>query len=250
MNEIKGRNFGIYGSTLKIIGCLLMAIDHIGHHMFPKLIILRIIGRLSMPIFAYLIAEGCHYTKNKLKHFLLILISGLICLFGVYIATDIWFGNIFLNFAVSTVYIYLIQYLKKFIFNGKHKILRMLLSIIIFILCLIPTTYLFKVFPFDYGFLTSMVPVAISLLYLKDYIKDDKIKYIDNKYTKIFICSIVLILFAIKSTNVPYQWYSLLAIPLLLLYNEEPGCKKLKYFFYLFYPLHIILILVIKQFII
>jgi hypothetical protein len=53
------------GSTIKIIACILMAIDHIGYHLFPNLIILRIIGRLSMPLFAFFIAEGCYYTKNK-----------------------------------------------------------------------------------------------------------------------------------------------------------------------------------------
>ena len=32
-----------------------------------------------MPIFAFMIAEGCKYTKNKLKHFLMIFILGVIC---------------------------------------------------------------------------------------------------------------------------------------------------------------------------
>ena len=59
------------GSTIKIIACILMAIDHIGYHLYPEITILRIIGRLSMPLFAFFIAEGCYYTKNKLKHFLL-----------------------------------------------------------------------------------------------------------------------------------------------------------------------------------
>ena len=65
--SINSNPFGIIsGSTLKIIGCILMLIDHIGYHLYPKIEILRIIGRLSMPIFAFLISEGCFYTKNKL----------------------------------------------------------------------------------------------------------------------------------------------------------------------------------------
>ena len=36
--------------------------------------------------------------------------------------------------------------------------------------------------------------------------------------------------------------YSLLSIPLVLLYNGKRGSKKLKYFFYAFYPVHILII--------
>jgi hypothetical protein len=110
MMEVKKNPIGLLSSsTLKLIGCILMAIDHIGYHLFPKILILRVIGRLAMPIFAFMIAEGCHYTKNKLKHFLLIFGSGIIFLLGVKILDGSWFGNIFLQFSVSIIYIYLIQ---------------------------------------------------------------------------------------------------------------------------------------------
>ena len=37
----------------------------------------------------------------------------------------------------------------------------------------------------------------------------------------------------------PRQWFSLLAIPLLMLYNGQRGKWKLKYLFYIFYPAHL-----------
>ncbi len=49
--------------SLKIIACIAMTIDHIGYLLFPNIIVFRIIGRLAFPILAYLIAEGCKYTK-------------------------------------------------------------------------------------------------------------------------------------------------------------------------------------------
>ena len=68
--EVKGNKIGIFSnSTLKIFACLFMLIDHIGFHLYPRIFELRLIGRLAFPIFAFLIAEGCKYTKNKLKHF-------------------------------------------------------------------------------------------------------------------------------------------------------------------------------------
>lgn len=54
-------------NTLKAFAFLLMAIDHIGLILFPKLPVLRIVGRLSFPIFAYLLADGVSRTKNVRK---------------------------------------------------------------------------------------------------------------------------------------------------------------------------------------
>ena len=60
------------GNVLKIIAAILMVIDHIGFTFFPSVMILRYIGRLAMPVFAFMIAEGCRYTKDKLRYFLTI----------------------------------------------------------------------------------------------------------------------------------------------------------------------------------
>jgi hypothetical protein len=37
-------------------------------------------------------------------------------------------------------------------------------------------------------------------------------------------------------------WYSFIAIPILLLYSGKRGKLKMKYFFYIFYPLHLVLL--------
>ena len=63
-------NIGINAFTLKMIATVAMLIDHIGAVLFPQIEILRIIGRIAFPIFAYMIAEGCVHTKSKKKYFL------------------------------------------------------------------------------------------------------------------------------------------------------------------------------------
>ena len=61
---------GLSGNSLKIIAAFAMLIDHVGIMFFPTVAIYRIIGRISFPIFAFMIAEGCRYTRNKLKYIL------------------------------------------------------------------------------------------------------------------------------------------------------------------------------------
>lgn len=46
-----------------------------------------------------------------------------------------------------------------------------------------------------------------------------------------------------------YQWMMIGSLPLLLAYNGERG-RNIKWFFYMFYPLHIIIIYMIKNFIV
>ena len=56
------------GNALKIIAAITMFIDHMGLMLFPKTLIFRYIGRLAFPIFAFMIAEGCRYTRNRLRY--------------------------------------------------------------------------------------------------------------------------------------------------------------------------------------
>ena len=63
---------------LKIIACLTMLADHIGVAFFPNESIFRMIGRLAMPIYAYHIASGFHFTKNLKKYCIRILLIALV----------------------------------------------------------------------------------------------------------------------------------------------------------------------------
>ena len=70
---------GLSGNQLKLIALAAMTCDHIAVAFFPRLTILRIIGRLAFPIFAYMIAEGCQFTKNRKKYLLSMAALALVC---------------------------------------------------------------------------------------------------------------------------------------------------------------------------
>ena len=76
---------------------------------------------------------------------------------------------------------------------------------------------------FDYGFFGIMLPVLLSVT--------------DNRREKALLAFFGL--FIIAQSYGGNQMWSLLAVPLLLLYNGKRGKLDLKTFFYVFYPLHL-----------
>lgn len=63
---------------LKLIAMIAMLVDHTGKMFFGNAPIMRIIGRLAFPIFAYCIAVGCVYSRNRLRYLTRILLMGLV----------------------------------------------------------------------------------------------------------------------------------------------------------------------------
>lgn len=57
-------------NALKLIALLSMTIDHVGVCLFPDQILLRCIGRLAFPIYAFLLTQGFIHTRNVKKYLL------------------------------------------------------------------------------------------------------------------------------------------------------------------------------------
>ena len=65
-------------NLLKILAMLAMLCDHAGKMLFSQYPVMRIIGRLAFPIYAYCIAAGCVYTRNPLNYLKRIVLLALI----------------------------------------------------------------------------------------------------------------------------------------------------------------------------
>ena len=217
---------GLSGNVLKIIALFSMTVDHVGVLMFPEVDVFRIIGRVAMPIFAFMIAEGCVYSRHRIKYFALVFGLGLICVVGYLIAEKELMLNILITFSFSIATIYAIDYalLKKRTSAYLLPVLAVLLSAFInFGLPQITGNILWEV---DYGFFGTMLPVAVYLF------KDFRLKLVS--------VSLMLTVIALYYGDV--QWWAFIAVPILALYDGTRGKFNLKYLFYIYYPLHLVVI--------
>ena len=72
------KKLSLSGFDLKVTAVVLMLIDHAGAFLFPEVKLLRLIGRLSFPIFAFLICEGFENTRDPKKYAMRLFIFALI----------------------------------------------------------------------------------------------------------------------------------------------------------------------------
>ena len=227
------KKLGLTNNQLKIIAMLAMLSDHIGKVLLPQYPILQIIGRLAFPIFAFMIAEGCFYTKNKVRYFLMVFLLGAGCQ-AVYI---IWekslYMNILLTFSLSIILIFSLENYKK----TKEKRIRILMLFtvitVLLIAVMLPVILIDQGFIIDYGIFGVLLPVAIF--------------YAPDKLRKLIYTAGILILLTLDLGG-GIQWWSLLAIPLLALYNQKRGKYNIKPLFYIFYPAHLVVIYLISLF--
>jgi len=223
-------------STLKLLACGFMLIDHVGVRLFPDIEMLRILGRLAFPIFAWFIGEGCRYTGKRLKHFLSVFILGCICELVYIIYMGGWYGNILLTFSLSILMIYLMQWL-------REKLCRIgaVTGTVTAISALILSFALMYYVNFDYGFSGMLLPLAVAWPGDRKGEAPGLKPAVPGLKIRLLLFSFLIMLTALESGN-SLQLYALLSVPLLALYSGKGGNKKLKYFFYIFYPVHLLLI--------
>lgn len=218
------------GSELKIIALIAMTIDHIGFYLFPGVRLLRIIGRLAFPIFAYMIGEGCTYTKNPKRYFLSVFSVGLLCQIVYLFMMHSLSQCIFITFSLSIMLIFAVKASEKG--DGAYKLLPYLaLSFVFFVTYLLPRLYPDSGFNVDYGFIGALLPLFSYLP--------------KNKEQKLALFSVGLLVLCCFYGGI--QFYSLAALLLLALYNGRRGKFSVKYLFYAYYPLHLAALYVIKN---
>ena len=220
---------------LKLIAIITMTIDHIGVVFgMPFYNFLRAVGRLSFPIFAFLLTEGYVHTRSFGKYFLRLLVLAIISeviydyvFFGSFIYRGA--NNIFFTLALGLLTLFLLDKSKGLIKKYfKDKVDLFIILPITYLLIIVIMGLMGEFLNFSYGMLGILV---ISFFYL---FKDS------------FPLVVISVSLSTLILGEGMQYFSLFSLILIYFYNKKLG-KKCKMFFYLYYPLHILVLGVMKM---
>ena len=217
-----------------------MLIDHIAWTFVPTYSLLgqvmHVIGRLTGPIMAFMIAEGYEHTRNikkyALRMFLFAMISWIpYSLHSTWKWPTMQFGVILtLFFGLIAIWIW-----------DKAKLPTFLKVLIVIGLCIA------SLFLGDWPIFDVLWP-----LFLFIYRDEPKKKW--TSFTIITAAEILLSQLMALTSSRPYgQLFQIGAIvvpPLLIWgYSGKPGSKNAfhKWFFYVFYPAHLLVLYLLKQ---
>jgi len=237
--DISQKNSVFNSNFLKLIAIIIMVYDHFMVIFFPQetilYFILRVPGRIAAPVICYLLAEGYHYTSNRKKYLIRLLIFAVISHFPYILCFD------FSIFEATSVIWALAMGLTALTAIKSDKIHIVLKFLILAACCAASYTA-------NWNFVAVLWIVAFGLF------RGNLARQI------IAFCAIGIIFhllpaflrFALQRT-IYLHWYHLgifLAVPLFALYNGQLGKKSkiISLSFYLFYPVHLIIFYLIDIF--
>lgn len=267
---------------LKIIAIIIMTLDHIGHYFnmylpYELYMGLRMLGRLAFPIFCYYLACGYQRTSDLNKYFLRLsafaVLSEPVKIYSMYLAgIDVPSRNIFFTLACGLIFI---GGLDIFIRNlelprkGNNHVKGLLIGLVtMFCSCLIG--FFFNV---DYGIYGVILPGVFYLAQqrgmwgldfnycdLLNKVRQDQIQtktarelfkriaYLASLYMYIFTTVMLVLNYLVPKIfrfN-SIQILAILAVPLCYLPYLQRKTKKprpiYKYIFYIYYPLHLLVL--------
>lgn len=203
--------------TLKMIAVVAMAIDHIGAVLFPQYLEFRIIGRIAFPIFAFTLVEGFLHTRDIQKYMLRL---GLLALVSeipfdlAFFGTPLEFGHqnvfftMFLGIAMLYLFVRNISKLRQFLLVFAMLLLADLLRA-------------------DYS-----SAGLLTIFFFYQWRGSKLLKLSGMAFVNLFYLG-------------GFQKYACFAALPIAMYNGEKG-PSWKWFFYWFYPAHLLIIYLIS----
>lgn len=239
-------------NQLKLIAITAMTVDHIAWAMFDGYpsallpLVMHIIGRLTCPIMCYFIAEGYHYTRNINKYTFRLFAFAFVSHFAYIFASNdfvdfksfipFYYGN-FLN---QTSVMWSLAWGLVMLRIADSKRIKSIYKVLLVILICIITL------PSDWSCIAALCIMAIGTN------RGDFRKQMSWMIFYVALYSLVYF-FAIDKVYGILQMGVVFSIPVIAMYNGKRGKnpkinKFMKWFFYIFYPLHLFVIGLINYF--
>ena len=238
-----GLSAGISGFTLKMIAVVTMLIDHTAASILERMavsvdadgfyvvtneelysiyMVMRIIGRMAFPIYCFLLVEGFVHTKNVKKYVLRLFVFALISElpFDMALFNSFWnveYNNVFFTLFIGLATIAGLDYMERYVKSGK--LLRILIM-----LCVVGAGMLVAdILRTDYGM--AGIATIVTMYQLR------------NKKNVSFPVGVLVLTFL---AGILEAAALLMTIPVYF-YNGTRG-RQMKYFFYAFYPVHLLIL--------
>lgn len=233
---------GLSANALKYIAVAAMLIDHIAWSFVPfgsfAGQLMHVIGRLTAPIMCYCIAEGYYHTRNVKKYALRLGIFAVISHFPFMFFET---GKLLCFTRTSVIFTLLCGLLALWAWNEvKNPALKLLA---IFVACVLA-------FKGDWSFWAVLWILIFG-------INHDNFPIQAKHFTVISIVMVITEAVENMVLNLPFYkdffgFGVCLALVPISLYNKERGKKNAfnKWFFYIFYPLHLLILGILKYYII
>lgn len=227
------RSRGLDGGALKCIAAALMLTDHVGAILLPEVPVLRCVGRLAFPIFAFFIAEGYAHTRDFGRYFRRLAILAVMSEIPFNLENgavfDLTRQNVLFTFCLALLTLRGLEALGRERGFGRWAGCGLVLAAGFAAGELLRT---------DYG---GWGVVTVALLQLCR----------DGKYAKLWL---LLAMAAVNGLGMgsltmpvfggemPIQIFAVAALPVIWLYNGQAGPKGLRRAFYVFYPAHLLVL--------
>lgn len=213
---------------LKILAIIAMIIDHVGAFFFPNQIIFRIIGRISFPIFAYLLINTYDYTNNLEKKEEKLAATALITQIILTI----------LNYKVSNIFISI-----WFSFKILENMEKLNKKNVIFYTII---TMLSSILNGKINYIYETTFIIVYYVYRNCLTKKNKSKY------NIMLSILIFVTYILTTNNLILAFiYSIATSTGMLIpeyfYNGKYGNKKIHKILWYIYPIHFIIIYFIDK---
>ena len=237
---------GLTSNMLRAIAVLLMISDHVWATYMSFGNWMTYIGRMAFPIFAFQIAEGFVHTKNFKKYALRLLGFALVSElpFNLFYSSR-WFNpyhqNVLFTLLLGLMAIKVLDNLKK-----NHKAKDIALSVLWLLLIALASVIGFV----DYGF--NGVLMVVLFYVCRNFPFAWVAQLIGMVCINVIFFEGQVIPFEIfgNSVEIPTQAFAVFSLIPIWLYGGRKGVsnKFLQYGFYAFYPVHMIILYLIRYF--
>lgn len=211
-------------ASLQLLALCTMLVDHVGLTLFPGVFWLRWIGRVSFPVFLFLLSEGFSHTSSRRNYALRLGVFAVISeapyqflIWTVYGGSwQLPFQNVFFELLTSFFAIWCAS-------RGRYWLLGTAGAVVVA-----------EILGMDYGGYGVLLAVCFWLLRGKPW-------------AQVMALAACTALYCVAHHNITQAWAVLAALPVAL-YTGERGRRLPRYTLYVFYPAHLAVLGAVRYF--